>query len=57
MKENKPMIEALINTVAIALTTFGVAQILANKYFGFLVIIFGLALEFGKYWGRKEEYW
>jgi len=50
--EHKPVIETLINTVAIALTTYGVTQITAQNYYGFIVILFAMALEFAKYWGR-----
>ena len=56
-KSNKPFIETLINTSAIALTTFGVTQITSGKYFGFLVVSFGMLLEFGKYYGRKKRFW
>lgn len=54
---HKPIIETLINSLALALFAFGTAQIIQENYFGFLVIIFGVALEFFKYWGRKEAYW
>ena len=53
---NKPTIETIINTGAIALMVFGTNQIILGKYYGFLVIAFAVALEFFKYWGRKE-YW
>ena len=54
--EHKPIIETLINTAAIALMVFGTAQIIAGEYFGFVVILFAMGLEFAKYWGR-ERYW
>lgn len=54
---HKATIETLINTTAIALTTFGVSCILKRDYYGFLVIIFGMALEFGKYMGRAKKLW
>ena len=56
-QENKPVIETMINTAALALTAFGVNCILARDYYGFIVIIFGGALEFYKYWGRNKGYW
>jgi len=58
MKENhKPVIETLINTAALAITSFGTVCLLNRDWFGFLLIIFGASLEFFKYWGRKEKYW
>ena len=56
-KANKPVIETLINTAALAVTTFGVSCILSKDYFGFLCILFGAGLEFFKYWGRQKELW
>lgn len=56
-QQEKPIIEMLINTSAIALTAFGVNEIIAHRYYGFLVIIFAAGLEFVKYWGRKYFYW
>jgi hypothetical protein len=54
---NKPTIETLINTAAIALTTFGVTQIIARDWYGFIVILFGMGLEFLKYKGRMKKLW
>lgn len=54
---NKPVIETLVNTVALALTTFGVQQIMANKWDGYLAISFGMIMEFLKYMGRHKKYW
>ena len=60
---HKPVIETLINTVAIALTGFGVKFILDSGAGwdciakGFVLILFGAGLEFLKYWGRKKQYW
>lgn len=62
-KNHKPVIETIINTCAIALTGFGVKVILDNNASwdclskGFILIIFGSALEFIKYFGRKNNYW
>lgn len=55
--KHKPTIETMLNTAALALTTFGVTCILNKDYFGFLVILFGAGLEFFKYWGRNKELW
>lgn len=56
-KDNKPIIETIINSVALALTALGIVQITNSNYLGFVVITFGVGLEFFKYWGRKKEYW
>ncbi len=57
IKQNKPVIETIINTVALAMTALGVQQITAGKLIGYLSICFGMGLEFIKYWGRKENFW
>ena len=57
MKQNKPIIETIVNSVALALTSLGVVQLTNNQYIGFLLIVFAVGLEFFKYWGRKEEFW
>ena len=54
---HKATIETMINTVAIATTTFGVSRIIEKDYYGFVVIVFGMALEFLKYWGRAKKLW
>ena len=54
---NKPIIETIINTTALAITAFGTNAILQGSYYGFLCVIFGAGLEFLKYWGRKKELW
>jgi len=59
-KENKPVIETLINTSAIALTGAGTASVIGGFKFhglGIVMIGLGMALEFYKYWGRKNKYW
>ena len=58
--EHKPIIETLINTSALALTSFGVTQIVAgspNFPFGYLALAMGMGLEFFKYAGRKNKFW
>ena len=58
-KENnhKATIETIVNTAAIALTTYGVSTIIQKEYYGFIVVIFGMILEFFKYWGRNKKLW
>ena len=57
MTEHKPIIEAIINTAALALTSFGVVQITSGKPSGYLAILFGIGIEWFKYWGRSVELW
>jgi len=59
-KEHKATVETMINTAAIALTATGTAWVvngLTHKGLGFCLIAAGMALEFYKYWGRKNNYW
>ena len=59
-KENKPVIETLINTSALALTSTGVVWTVngfTKGGLGLVLILFGAGLEFFKYWGRKNHYW
>lgn len=56
-EDHKPIIETLINTTALALTSFGTTCLLSRDYFGFVLILFGASLEFFKYWGRKNKFW
>jgi len=55
--KNQPVIETIINSVALALTSLGVVQITNDNYLGLVCISFGIGLEFFKYWGRKKIYW
>lgn len=57
LTQNKPVIETLINTAALALVTYAVSQIIAENYYGFLVLLVAMGLEFYKYWGRKNKFW
>jgi len=58
MKEqHKPIIETMINTVALALTAAGTTFLLDKDWWGFPLIAFGAALEFFKYWGRAKLFW
>lgn len=54
---NKPTIETMINTAALALTAAGTTYLLQKDYWGFLLILFGAGLEFYKYWGRSRNLW
>jgi hypothetical protein len=55
---SKEIIETMINTTALTLTSYGVVLLTTNKdYFGFLIILFGMVLEFCKYFGRKKKIW
>lgn len=56
----KPVIETLINSAALALFSYGTAEVIKgspNFPFGYLSIIVGMLLEFAKYYGRKREFW
>ena len=57
MKSKPEIIETIINTAALALTAFGTNEVIRQKYYGFVCIIFGMILEFAKYYGRKRKYW
>jgi len=56
-KQNKPVIETIINTAAIALTAYGVTQITTGNPWGYLAVVFGVGIELLKYHGRKVKYW
>lgn len=55
--QHKPLIETLINTAAITISSLGVVEIQKGSYYGFLCVLFAAGLEFFKYWGRKHNYW
>ena len=59
--QHKPIIETIINTVALALTAYGVTQVTSAEnlvsWAGYLAIFFGASLEFFKYWGRSKKLW
>ena len=56
-KDNRPVIETMINTAALALTASGVVMIQGRDLFGFGCVIFGAGLEYFKYWGRSKNLW
>ena len=55
--KNKPIMDTMINSVALAMTALGVIQVTDGIYIGFVVICFGVGLEFFKYWGRRKQLW
>ena len=55
--KSKPVIETLINTAAIALTSYGVLQATTGNYTGYLAIVVAVGLEMLKYWGRSKDLW
>lgn len=58
MKTNhKPIIETIVNTVALALTAAGTTLAIGKDYWGLILITFGAGLEFFKYWGRSKKLW
>ena len=54
---NKPIIETIINTAAIALTAYGTLQITTGIPWGYLAVAVGVGLELLKYYGRNKKYW
>lgn len=60
-EEHKATIETLINTSALALSSFGVMQMMgafeATFIQGCLCLLAGMGLEFFKYKGRAKKLW
>ena len=56
-QQNKPIIEAIINSVALALTAYGVVRITSGSKDGYIAILFGVGLEWFKYQGRAKGLW
>ena len=55
---HKPQIETLINTAAIALTSYGIFDITSNSgWSGYVAIGFAMLLEWSKYFGRSKNLW
>ncbi len=48
-QQNKPVIETIINTAAIALTGSGVAMLVNRDIFGLILVGLGAGLEWFKY--------
>lgn len=58
MAKHRAIIETIINTTALALTSYGVITITQNNdWSGYIAIIFGICLEFIKYTGRHKQLW
>ena len=55
--KHKPIIETIVNSLALALTSLGMVKLNSDQYIGFPLIAFGVGLEFFKYWGRKKKLW
>lgn len=52
---SKPLVETLLNTAAISLSSWGVIEVTTKyNYYGLLIILFGALLELIKYYGRKK---
>lgn len=56
-ERHKPVIETIVNSVALALTAFGVNRIYVGDWTGYLAITFGVGLEYFKYHGRLKKLW
>ena len=56
-KNNKPIIETLVNSAALALFAYGIVEVTSGNLLGYLAITFGAGIEFFKYWGRQNKYW
>ena len=57
MKDNKPVIEAIINSVALAITSYGVVKITSGSWEGYIAVLFGVGIEWFKYYGRSKKLW
>lgn len=55
--DHKPIIEAIINTSALALTSYGVLQVTTGHLEGYIAILFGIGIEWFKYKGRENKLW
>lgn len=56
---HKAIIETMINTAALALTSFAVLQLTTGGNFwkGLILLSVGMILEFIKYFGRSKKLW
>jgi len=54
---SKPIIATMINTTALALTSYGVLVVTQGNFKGYVAISSGFILEFIKYWGMKKLLW
>ena len=55
-QQNKPIIETAINGAALVLIAFGANLITQGNFSGYMMVAFGVGLEWFKYWGRRK-YW
>ena len=55
--KNKPVVEAGINGAALILISMGTQQIVTGNLMGYPMVVFGVALEYAKYYGRKKKLW
>ena len=62
-KESKPIIETLINTLALACTSYSIVLLTTQSdgwiqiIKGLVILTTGMSLEFLKYVGRKKKLW
>jgi hypothetical protein len=55
--KHRPTIETMINTAAIALTSYGVVQVTTGDSYGYIAILFAVLLEWFKYYCRSKDLW
>lgn len=55
-QKNKPVIETAINGAALMLIAFGAVAVTNGNFNGYVMMLFGVGLEWFKYWGRRK-YW
>lgn len=56
-ENKKPVIESIVNTVALGITSTGMFMILNRDLYGFILILFALLIEWFKYFGRLNKLW
>lgn len=57
-KAQRPIIETIINSTALFMTSFGAIKIQGgNSFEGIILVLIGVGLEFCKYTGRKKKLW
>lgn len=57
---HRPVIETIINTVALALTSWAVLEITTTDgvcYHGYVALFVAMGLEYFKYFGRQKNLW
>ena len=55
-KDHKPIIETMINSAALILITAGTTFSINKDFWGLLLILVGVGLEWFKYFGR-DKWW